>query len=169
MAYHFLEDGEISIHDDRWLTYPWGVNGALPGQRRTKEMTRADGSTEFLPSKCDRVAVQSGDILYFNTWGGGGVGEPLTREPTRVLEDVLAGLVSIESANKNYGVVITNDIVDEVQTAKLRKDQMDVKPIRETLFNFGGSVEEIRSRCLEETGIEPPKAPDFSKARRAAR
>jgi N-methylhydantoinase B len=78
MAYHFLEDGEISIHDDRWLTYPWGVNGALPGQRSTKEITRADGSTEFLPSKCDRVAVQNGDILYFNTWGGGGVGEPLT-------------------------------------------------------------------------------------------
>ncbi|MFT7527204.1 MAG: N-methylhydantoinase B [Arenicella sp.] len=169
MAYHFLEDGEISIHDDRWLTYPWGVNGALPGQRSTKEITRADGSTEFLPSKCDRVAVQNGDILYFNTWGGGGVGEPLTREPARVLEDVLAGLVSLEAANKSYGVVITNDIVDEIQTTRLRKEQMDGKPITDKLFNFGGDVEEIRARCLAETGIEPPKAPDFSKVKRAAR
>jgi len=169
MAYHFLEDGEISIHDDRWLTYPWGVNGALPGQRSTKEITRADGSTEFLPSKCDRVAVQNGDILYFNTWGGGGVGEPLTREPARVLEDVLAGLVSLEAANKSYGVVITNDIVDEIQTTRLRKEQMDLKPLTDKLFNFGGDVEEIRARCLAETGIEPPKAPDFSKVKRAAR
>ena len=169
MAYHFLEDGEISIHDDRWLTYPWGVNGALPGQRSTKEITRADGSTEFLPSKCDRVAVNNGDILYFNTWGGGGVGEPLTREPARVLEDVLAGLVSLEAANKSYGVVIINDIVDEIQTTRLRKEQTDMKPLTDKLFNFGGDVEEIRARCLAETGIEPPKAPDFSKVKRAAR
>ena len=27
MGYQFLEPGEISIHDDRWLTHPWGVNG----------------------------------------------------------------------------------------------------------------------------------------------
>ena len=33
VAYQFLEPGEISIHDDRWLTYPWGVNGGLPGAR----------------------------------------------------------------------------------------------------------------------------------------
>jgi N-methylhydantoinase B len=36
IGYRFLEDGEISIHDDRWLTYPWGVNGGLPGMRSTK-------------------------------------------------------------------------------------------------------------------------------------
>ena len=99
----------------------------------------------------------------------GGVGEPLTREPARVLEDVLAGLVSLEAANKSYGVVITNDIVDEIQTTRLRKEQMDGKPITDKLFNFGGDVEEIRARCLAETGIEPPKAPDFSKVKRAAR
>ena len=26
VAYRFLVDGHIGIHDDRWLTYPWGVN-----------------------------------------------------------------------------------------------------------------------------------------------
>jgi N-methylhydantoinase B len=31
IVYRFLENGEISIHDDRWLTSPWGVNGGLPG------------------------------------------------------------------------------------------------------------------------------------------
>ena len=36
IVYRFLEPGEISIHDDRWLTSPWGVNGGLPGQRSTK-------------------------------------------------------------------------------------------------------------------------------------
>ena len=37
MAYRFLEDGQISIHDDRWLTYPWGVNGRLTWRQGFKE------------------------------------------------------------------------------------------------------------------------------------
>ena len=41
MGYRFLEPGEISIHDDRWLTYPWGVNGGLPGERSEKILHRA--------------------------------------------------------------------------------------------------------------------------------
>ena len=30
--YIYLEPGEVSIHDDRWLTYPWGILGGTPGQ-----------------------------------------------------------------------------------------------------------------------------------------
>ena len=33
VAYRFLCDGSIAIHDDRWLTHPWGVNGGEPGRR----------------------------------------------------------------------------------------------------------------------------------------
>ena len=77
MGYCFLEPGTISIHDDRWLTYPWGVNGGLPGRRSEKILKRVDGSEEMMPSKCDRITVNAGDILYFNTWGGGGCGDPL--------------------------------------------------------------------------------------------
>ena len=36
--------GTIAIHDDRWLTYPWGVNGGEPGARGTKWLDRADGT-----------------------------------------------------------------------------------------------------------------------------
>ena len=36
VAYVFLEPGTIAIHDDRWLTYPWGVNGGSPGARGTQ-------------------------------------------------------------------------------------------------------------------------------------
>ena len=31
--YRFLNEVEISIHDDRWLIKPWGVNGGSPGSR----------------------------------------------------------------------------------------------------------------------------------------
>ncbi len=41
-----------------------------------------------------------------NPPGGGGYGNPLERDPQLVLDDVVNGYVSIESAKKNYGVVI---------------------------------------------------------------
>jgi N-methylhydantoinase B/oxoprolinase/acetone carboxylase alpha subunit len=39
-VFRFLEAGEISMHDDRWLTSPWGVNGGKPGARSTKLLYR---------------------------------------------------------------------------------------------------------------------------------
>ena len=53
---------------------------------------------------------------------GGGYGDPLEREPRLVSGDVTDGLVSLEMARDNYGVVIdqqTNEI-DLVATQKLR-------------------------------------------------
>ena len=81
-GYRFLSSGQVSLHDDRWLTHPWGVKGGRPGARGSKVLERADGSVEILPSKCDRVRVEAGDILHFRTWGGGGWGDPLERRQT---------------------------------------------------------------------------------------
>lgn len=62
--YCFLCPGEISLHDDRWLTKPWGVNGGLPGARSSKTLIRfSDGKRIALPSKGDFIVVQEGDIL----------------------------------------------------------------------------------------------------------
>ena len=38
--------------------------------------------------------------------GGGGWGDPKKRDPELVRQDVINGIVSIESAKKDYGVVI---------------------------------------------------------------
>jgi N-methylhydantoinase B len=40
--------------------------------------------------------------------GGGGLGDPLTRDPRAVLEDVLDGYVSVERALEDYGVVVAH-------------------------------------------------------------
>ncbi|MFT5350184.1 MAG: N-methylhydantoinase B, partial [Gammaproteobacteria bacterium] len=80
VAYCFLCDGSIAIHDERWLTYPWGVNGGEPGQRSSKLLVRIDGSEQWLPAKCENIDVKVGDLLYFNTWGGGGWGDPYQRD-----------------------------------------------------------------------------------------
>ena len=162
MGYQFLEPGEISIHDDRWLTHPWGVNGGRPGKRSTKLMVRTSGESEWMPSKCDRVKVSPGDTLYFNTWGGGGWGDPLERDPAAVALDVRRRLVSPEGA-KRYGVVITTDNkVNDAATAELRR-QLSSSRGKIELFDFGGSVEELKTRCLSDTHLEPPTTPVFQK------
>ena len=108
IGYRFLEPGEISIHDDRWLTYPWGANGGEPGARSRKLLQRADGTEELLPSKIDHVKVEAGDLLIADTWGGGGWGDPLERDAKQVAFDVVAGLVTVEGA-KRYGVIVDAD------------------------------------------------------------
>lgn len=155
IASELLERGEVSIHDDRWLTYPWGVNGGEPGMRSIKRLVRVDGSEENIPFKCDRIAVEPGDILYFNTWGN-----PLERVSELMLKDVKRGLVTVDGA-KRYGVVVKSGAVDRAATSKLRKT-MEGKRGQPELFSRGfSSIDELKSRCLKETEFEPPATPIF--------
>jgi N-methylhydantoinase B len=160
VAYRFLVDGDIGIHDERWLTYPWGVNGGNPGMRSTKRIVRTDGSEEWLPAKCEGIKVKNGDILYYNTWGGGGWGDPLARDPALVAQDVARGLVTVEGA-RSYGVVVTDAGADSAATEALRAEMRAARGEITEIFNFGGSIEEIKARCAEETHLEPPVEPVF--------
>lgn len=158
--YTFLEPGEIAIHDDRWLTPPWGILGGKPGARSTKVLVRADGAREVLPSKCDQVKVAPGDRLIFQTAGGGGWGDPLERDADQVRTDVVRELVSADKARADYGVVLdphTGD-VDTEATRTLRAELRQRRGTPST-FDFGPPLETLLARCKEETGLAPPTAP----------
>ncbi len=167
VAYRFLVDGTIAIHDERWLTYPWGVRGGQPGMRSSKQLVRVDGTETWLGAKSDGIQVKKGDLLYFNTWGGGGWGDPYDRDAELVRADVAAGLVSAQGA-KRYGVVIADDgSVDGAATDALRADLIQAR-MNETdgeepaLFDFGGDIEDILARCKAETHLDPPRSPTFA-------
>jgi N-methylhydantoinase B len=128
--------------------------------RSTKQLVRQDGTTEALPSKCEGIKVKAGDLLYFNTWGGGGWGDPLKRDATKVLDDVNRKLATVEGA-LDYGVVIKNGKVDNAATSKLRAEMEKARGGKPPVFNFGPSIEEIRKRCKQETGLDAPVAPVF--------
>ena len=161
VAYRFLVDGTISVHDERWLTYPWGVRGGEPGMRSTKRLVCVDSSEKWLPSKSEGIKVEKGDLLYFNTWGGGGWGDPYERDAELVRSDVERGLVTVEGARR-YGVLIAGDgSVDMAATEALR-DRLREERGEPELFNFGGTIEEIKSRCKAETHLEPPQSPTFA-------
>jgi N-methylhydantoinase B len=164
VAYRFLADGTVSVHDERWLTYPWGVNGGEPGLRSTKRLVRSDGSEQWLGAKSEGIKVKAGDMLYFNTWGGGGWGDPYDRDPELVKSDVDRTLVTAEGARR-YGVIIADDgSVDMDATQALRAELREQRG-EAGLFDFGGTIEEIKARCKEETHLDPPVPPTFAQAR----
>jgi len=161
VAYRFLVDGTVSVHDDRWLTYPWGVRGGEPGMRSSKRLVRADGSEQWLGAKSEGIKVKKGDLLYFNTWGGGGWGDPFEREAELVRADVERSLVTVAGARR-YGVVIAEDGSVEVAATEQLREEMRTQRGEPEMFNFGGSIEELKSRCKAETHLDPPKTPTFA-------
>jgi N-methylhydantoinase B len=136
--YHLLEDGDISIHDDRHLTQPWGILGGRPGACSEKWLVRKDGVRQPLPAKVDNVRVRAGDRVIFRTAGGGGWGDPLERDAARVRNDVARKLMSAEKAREDYGVVLAGKRleVDRRTTDELR-DSLRRKRKQLKLFDFG--------------------------------
>ncbi|KAF2091396.1 hypothetical protein K490DRAFT_30814 [Saccharata proteae CBS 121410] len=165
--YRFLCQGEVSIHDDRWLTKPWGVNGGAPGTRSRKGVYRhnsygtAQPIREALPSKMDHLRVYPGDVLEWITWGGGGLGDALTRPPEVVAAEVHRRLVTVEGAKKNYGVVVNGeDFTVDVEGTERLREEMRVKRGVEWKadgYDRGGSLEELMKVAKSETGMEAPK------------
>ncbi len=110
--FFMLEEGDISIHDDRHASQPWGILGGRPGACSEKWLVRKDGSRQPLPSKCDNVRVRAGDRVIFRTAGGGGWGDPLDRDPMRTRNDVARKLMTETKAREDYGVVLSGPNLD---------------------------------------------------------
>jgi N-methylhydantoinase B len=102
---------------------PWGLWGGKPGST-SKNYLRNPGDNEFKFKDLRRELVGSGGAIIIESAGGGGWGDPLERDPERVLADVREQFVSAESARNDYGVVIDPKTlgIDAAATAQLRHD-----------------------------------------------
>ncbi|KAH8723822.1 Hydantoinase/oxoprolinase-domain-containing protein [Phaeosphaeriaceae sp. PMI808] len=164
--YRWLCEGDVSIHDDRWLVKPWGVNGGMPGSRSRKILYRNNSygterqgeHMQLCQSKQDYVHVYPGDVLEWITWGGGGLGDPLTRPASLVAKEVHRRLVGVSGAASNYGVVVNPDFsVDESATVSLREQMRVNRTMDMQGYNRGGTIRELMSKSEEETGLKAPK------------
>ncbi|MFZ1101098.1 MAG: hydantoinase B/oxoprolinase family protein [Steroidobacteraceae bacterium] len=102
----------------------WGVDGGQSG--KTNSMTISVGLPHERPmGKASGWSLPAGERLLFEMGGGGGWGDPLDRDPARVLNDVVGGYVSKESAEREYAVVVrqseTSYSVDDKATRALRQ------------------------------------------------
>ncbi len=158
MTYRFLASGTISIHDDRWFVPPWGVNGGEPGKRARKILEKADGTSQIIGNKVEEVQVEEGDQLHFITWGGGGWGDPLERDPVLVGKEIIQGLVTPDGA-KAYGVVANEQGVIDIAATEALRSKMRSERGALPLFNYGPGIETLRANCEAETGLKAPVQP----------
>jgi N-methylhydantoinase B/oxoprolinase/acetone carboxylase alpha subunit len=103
-----------------------GVRGGKDGSQANGWQISVDGERVDIP-KVGTLDLELGERLVSLTGGGGGYGDPLTRDPRLVCHDVSEGWVSRERARSVYGVVLTEVdeepglfVVDEDQTQRLR-------------------------------------------------
>jgi N-methylhydantoinase B len=117
----YLSDGGASVEGEGHRYQPWGFAGGLDGHPAALRLERANGQVTPLPSKVPHTQVKSGDRFVCIGPAGGGYGQPFARDPQRVLDDVLDGLISIDTARRDFGVVIRADgTVDVGATARAR-------------------------------------------------
>jgi len=116
-------DTDVFLLGERGKYPPFGVNGGKPAAlNRFYFDTDAGERTPPLVSKITDVRIKRGQRVRLETPGGGGFGDPLTREPAKVARDVRLGYVSREAAHRDYGVALRDDgAVDETATAGLRR------------------------------------------------
>lgn len=101
---------------------PQGALGGLDGGPNSVKVWR--GGKAHIPehlSKEQDITMQAGDRVEVGTPGGGGYGDPLTRDANLVARDVALGYYSAEEAERLFGVVLDKaGSVDEAATAKRR-------------------------------------------------
>jgi N-methylhydantoinase B len=110
----------MAIAMDRTKLAPWGLNGGRDGLPNYGEVISKGGRK--IVNKATSMPLTRGDIMITNSGGGGGYGSPMEREIDMVVSDVTSGYVSLESAKRDYGVVINPHTgkVDLEATRKLR-------------------------------------------------
>jgi N-methylhydantoinase B len=110
------QEAAFTIRADRRDHPPYGFAHGLSGAPSRNLL-----NGELLPTMPMRTLTwRAGDVFCHVSAGGGGFGDPLQRDPAKVLEDVLDEKVSREAARQVYGVVIDRDAIDEQATARLR-------------------------------------------------
>jgi N-methylhydantoinase B len=113
-------EASVQIRSDRRKFLPYGLAGGAPGTPSLNVLD-PDGPGEQLLDSKPHLVMTAGTRHRHVTAGGGGHGVPFERDPDRVLEDVLDGKVTHKSAERDYGVVITDDdAIDVDATARLR-------------------------------------------------
>src|SRR5262249_14045593 len=121
-----LVEGQWTLTDMGRQQYPpWGIAGGKPGATSATFLKLpADAAVQTL--SLVRHVVPAGPAAVIATAGGGGWGDPLRRDAALVLEDVREGYVSIDSAARDYGVVIDPQTleVDAAATAAERRRRL---------------------------------------------
>lgn len=108
--FRFLADARFTLRGDRRDHPPFGIEGGGTGAPSAHLFIQRDGTQRHLPTMpMESFNARSGDIFRLTGAGGGGYGNALKREPWRVADDLHEGKVTLAGAERDYGVIFSDD------------------------------------------------------------
>lgn len=121
---------------ERYIFPPAGREGGTPGTTGYTLMNPGTAEEKDI-GKIDILEMDVGDVLRIGTQGGGGYGDALARPADSVWEDVLDGYVSVDTAERLYGVIGDgagglDALSTEARRKSMRATRAPLKP-----FDFG--------------------------------
>ena len=118
----------IVMRADRQRYLPWALDGGSPGTP-SYHLVKSNGSQRVLPQNpMYPLRLAQGETFVHIGAGGAGVGDPLDRDPARVLEDVREERISADYAGNVYGVVVEDGTV---QAEKTRQRRVELRASRD--------------------------------------
>jgi N-methylhydantoinase B len=111
----------LSCLGDREKYPPFGVLGGKSASTQSLVFNEGGDGEKNISLRAVGYELAAGDRVTVVAAGGGGYGDPYSRDPEAVARDVVKGYVTPERAGRDYGVVVTaGGIIDDAATAELR-------------------------------------------------
>jgi len=106
----------------------FGLFEGKSGTLNTIELRYPDGKVYKATSKDLVESIPSRTVLFQQAGGGGGYGNPYLRSAEQVAQEVKNGIMSVERAKQDYGVVVDSDTLElnVAKTDKFRKKISDL-------------------------------------------
>jgi N-methylhydantoinase B len=103
----FLTPGYMTHESDRNEDVPWGIFGGHEGATAAVRIHnhKSDAPARDVAAKFSGLQADLGDVVTYLSPCGGGYGNPLNRDPAKVLDDLLDGYITVEHAREVYAVV----------------------------------------------------------------
>ncbi|MGH7825951.1 MAG: hydantoinase B/oxoprolinase family protein, partial [Candidatus Binatia bacterium] len=123
--YELLDhDARFSLRSTKHTVAPKGIEGGLDGKTGRCILNPDTDKARVIPSRYSDHTLHPGEVVSLETPGGGGLGNPLERDPGMVLNDVRNGYVTRDKARDVYRVAIESrngDLrVNELRTREMR-------------------------------------------------
>ena len=126
------DEGILQVRADRQTHRPYGLQGGGPGAFGRERDEPRGGQTETKLHAKVTMNLKRGEIFRHELPGAGGWGPALDRDLDLVARDLRDGLVTIEAAARDYGVVAAGDppVIDVAATETLRaRFESERKPL----------------------------------------
>jgi len=152
--------GQEHVFSACWQVPPRGIDGGYPGGtsgfvliqnsnlneliESGRALTRANlrGEEQLLACKQVGIPMRPGTVFIQFEGGGGGLGDPLTRDPASVAQDVQDGYISREAAERGYGVVLKAGGAEvDAEGTRQRREAIRQERLRRSQKPYGGTVD----------------------------